>query len=55
MGEKQRWNDPANEAQVSYVKVGSRFASLVMLLVLAAVIKIAIDNKWIETFRALTG
>lgn len=47
MGEKQRWSDPANDGQVNYVKVGIRFFALIMLLMLAAFIKMAIANNWL--------
>ncbi|MBU3925393.1 hypothetical protein KKB43_03980 [Patescibacteria group bacterium] len=50
MGDKKRWSDPANEGQVDYVKVGIRMFALIMLLALAAVIKIAIANNWLESF-----
>jgi len=48
MGSKIRWDDPANEGQVDYVKVDARVASLIMLLLLAAVLKIAIANHWLD-------
>lgn len=55
MSDKARWNDPANDGQVNYLKVGSRMFALIMLLALAAVLRIAIQNGWIDTFRAVTG
>ncbi len=50
MGDKKRWSDPANEGQVDYVKIGIRFFALIMLLAIAAVLKIAIANDWLSSF-----
>lgn len=47
MSDKKRWNDPANDGQVDYVKIAVRMISLIMLLALAAVVKIAIANNWL--------
>lgn len=53
MSSKERWDDPANDGQVDYRKVGKRFSNLVMLLVLAALLKMAIENHWLEQFYAI--
>lgn len=50
MGSNKRWTDPANDGQVDYVKVGVRIFTLIMLLALAAVVKIAIANNWLGAF-----
>jgi hypothetical protein len=50
MGDKKRWTDPANDGQVDYIKVGIRMFAFIMLLALAAVIKIAIANHWLDSF-----
>lgn len=55
MGDKKRWSDPANEGQVDYVKVGVRMFALILLLALAAIIKIGIKNNWFDTFRNIAG
>jgi len=55
MGSKQRWTDPANDGQVDYVKVGIRIFMLIMLLALAAVMKIAIANDWLSSFSQTLG
>lgn len=51
MGDKKRWNDPANDGQIDYIKIGIRMFALIMLLALAALIKIAIANHWIDSFN----
>jgi hypothetical protein len=53
MGEKKRWSDPANDGQVDYVKVGVRMFALILLLTLAAVVKIGIRDNWFTSFKDL--
>lgn len=51
MGEKKRWSDPASDGQVDYRKVGVRMFTLIMLLALAAVVKISIRDNWFDALK----
>lgn len=55
MSGKSRWNDPANVGQPDYIKVGKKIMLLIVLLVMAAMIKIGFKNNWFGTFRDITG
>lgn len=52
---KERWSDPANVGQPDYRKVGWKAFAIMMLLVIAAMIRIAINEDWLGQFRSTTG
>ena len=52
---KERWSDPANVGQPDYRKVAWKAFAVMLLLVIAAMVKIAIAEDWLGTFRNTTG
>lgn len=52
---KERWTDPANVGQPDIMKIGKRVMTLIIILALAAAIRIGIQNQWFDSAREIFG
>jgi hypothetical protein len=53
MADKKRWTDPANDGQPDLIKMGIRMFYLIMLLMAATLVRMAINNHWLDSFLQL--